>query len=185
MKTQLKTLTFIVSFFFFLSLSAQTDWVTIKIEGEGYRVDFPSQPKKQTNTIPSQIGDLEMKFYILDNSFNPNDDNLVYMSAFTAYPEEYMSNEDPGFKDTVLDGAVNGAVTNVNGKLLSKENIFFNGFPGRTAKIEIQGSTIINQKIVLVDNLLYICQIICMADKDDNKSMKAFFDSFDLIKVKK
>lgn len=162
----------------------ENDWVTVTIKEQGYQVDFPIQPVEKSNVIPSPIGELTMKYLLLDNSSNQNADNLVYMSAYTAYPEEMVKADDVGFTKNLLDGAVNGAVTNVGGKLISQKEIDFKGYPGREAKIEFQSVMVINQRIILVDNLLYICQTICQMSNDDNQKMKTFFDSFDLTEEK-
>ena len=62
------------------------------------------------------------------------------MTSFTEYPTSFFPEGLDTFKrrTTVLDGCVNGAVTNVKGELLSDTKIVFNGYNGRATKIEIE-----------------------------------------------
>lgn len=64
-----------------------------------------------------------------------------------------------------------------------KKKITLNGYPGREIKIQIdQGYIYMNA--YLVENIMYISQVICEIGNDGNKSIKRFMDSFDIIKVK-
>jgi len=169
-----------------LIITAQTsEWVTVKAEAEGYKIDFPEQPIEQSQNVPSEIGDLTMKFFMLDNSSNSNAENIIYMSAYTQYPEDFVIDTSEAFTTSVLDGVVKGAVANVRGELISDTKVVFKEYPGRKIKIEIQGGMVINAQAILVGNLLYIYQTISKKENDDNAKMKTFFNSFDFIETKK
>lgn len=162
------------------------EWHLMRDEIRAYRVDFPKAPEAKTQAVPTALGDLEMHYYMLDlSTSDPTANNLVYMSAFTEYPEGESDYGDESLQQSMLDGSVNGAVSRVNGELISQERIKINGFNGRMAKISIYNNQyIINLQNVLVDNKLYFLQVICNSGAGDNAEMKRFFKSFDLIKMR-
>lgn len=163
-----------------LSHAQDCDWHLTKDIEKGYRVEFPNEPRSESQDIPTALGTLVMDYYMLDLSSEVSTNNLVYMTAVTDYPEDDYSSED--LQNSMLDGSVNGAVGNVNGELVSSEKIKFNGFNGRYAKITISnGLYTIHLKNILVDNTLYFLQVICDSSKDDNEDIKKFFNSFELI----
>ncbi|RNC86290.1 MAG: hypothetical protein ED556_08325 [Winogradskyella sp.] len=182
----MKNLLFAIAFLLTLSLNAQ-DWVTVKDIDLGYRLDFPTTATKDNKDVPTAKGNVVMHTYTAYPA--AGDDNILYMSSFSEYPESFFPE---GLKtqeqiDTVLEGAVNGAVTNVNGTLLSKKDIVFNGYPGRHFKIEVDqaGSTyILTMWNILVDYRMYIVQTIALKGSEENDNFKKFLDSFELIKVK-
>lgn len=117
------------------------------------------------------------------SSSNKKDENLVYMINVTDYPAEAIHSDKKDNLKTFFDGAVNGAVTNVGGKLISQKEVVFKGYPGREIKVDFQdGMAIITMRTILVKNRNYIIQTICETAKDGNKSMTKFFDSFKLLK---
>ena len=164
--------------------SQDCDWVISKDIERGFRLEFPQKPTFESQNVSTAVGAVAMDMYMLDLSASMSGDNLLYMIAYTAYPEGDYSDES--MQQSMLDGSVSGAVSNVNGQLLSTENITFNGFKGRMAKISISnGAYIIWLKNILVDNKLYLLQVITDKSKDssDNKSRQRFYDSFELIKT--
>lgn len=175
---------FLITCFCFSLVGAQDTWVTTSNAEHGYKVDFPKEPKSQSQEVPTEVGNLMMDYYMLDQSADATALNLVYMSAFTSYPasEDYS---DEGLQNSMLDGSVDGAVQNINGKLISSEDIEFQGYRGRYAKISIYNDAyIVNLKNILVDNRLYFIQVITSKANDDNADLKRFMTSFDLIKRK-
>ncbi len=184
----MKKLVFLLFFIFnFSALIAQNhDWVKVKDTVHAYVIEFPSSPEKGSTDVPTVKGNVKMYTYTLQSN---NDDNIVYMTFFTKYPDSFFPE---GLKtlerrNTVLDNAVSGAVTNVKGSLVSKSEIVFNGFNGRDAKIELEsggGQYIIRMKTILVGTSLYSAQVICVKENDDNLNSKYFFNSLELINVK-
>lgn len=180
------TILLITLFIFNLTLAQNGNWVTTKDYEKGYKIDFPSSPKSQSQPVPTAIGEVQMHMYILDNSANANAKNLVLMTAFTEYPLAAFEGQDINseiLQDNLLDSSVNGAVSNVKGDLISSSHIKFDGYNARDAKIEIQGAFIINMKTILVQNKLYMIQVIHNKSNDGNQEAKQFFDSFEFIKT--
>ncbi len=175
----------VVLFMFNITVAQQEEWIAVKDIEKGYRVDFPSQPTGKDQPVSTAVGEVMMKMNMLDQSADLNSDVLIYMIAYTVYPEEGNSYDDPETIDKMLDGSVNGAVQNTNGTLLSSVKGTFNGFGSVESKIAIQsGLYIIHMKGILVSNKLYLIQTICAKEKDNNSNDKRFFESFELIKTK-
>lgn len=163
-----------------LSVTAQT-WETFKSLDHEFSASFPSEPKFQVQKVPSAVGDLDMNMY-MSTPESLNSENMLYSVIRSDYPEDMFVDPSDEFVQNVLDGAVNGAVSNVQGKLVSDVSISFNNFPGRKIKIETSmGMLYINA--YLVNNSMFITQVICAIEKDNNESIKRFQDSFELIKV--
>jgi len=86
-------------------------------------------------------------------------------------------------ESSVLDNAVHGSLNSVKGKLLYNNEIEFNGYPGRSSKIEMNDS-FVYLNIYLVYNTMYMQQVICLNENDNNRDIKQFLNSFELIKTK-
>lgn len=168
-----------------LFVSAQTDkWHQLRSTEWGYEIQFPAKPELTTQQVKSEIGKLKMNIQMYDaSSSKKKDENLVYMVNVTDYPADAVHSDMKDQLSTFFDGAVKGAVSNVGGKLLSQKEVIFEGYPGREIKVDFQnGMAIITMRSILVKNRNYIIQTICETDKDGNKSMTKFFNSFKLLK---
>tara|TARA_Y100001934_G_scaffold267799_1_gene348927 strand:- start:995 stop:1531 length:537 start_codon:yes stop_codon:yes gene_type:complete len=174
---------FITSIFLFVFASTITaqNWEKYKSEELTFIAEFPGTPEKSVQQIQTAVGELDMHMVMYSPS--SGDDNAVYSVIRSDYPEAQFENADESYNNQVLNGAVQGAVSNVQGTLLYDNKVKFNGYPSRDVKIEITGG-FIYIKAYLVENIIFITQVICTEDKDGNESIKRFQDSFDIINVK-
>lgn len=168
---------------FFLSISAvhAQDWEKYKAEDLGFVAYYPSEPKRTVQKINTAVGELDM--HMIMYAPTSSDDNAVYSVIRSDYPKEQFKNADDEYNKTVLDGAVKGAVSNVKGFLNFDHPVKFNGYPGRSIKIQMEGGFIYINAF-LVENSMFITQVICLEDKDHNDSIFRFLNSFELIKTK-
>ena len=179
---------FVLTFGVVISMVAQNDdWYTVKDMGSGYRVDFPCVADKTSNNISTAKGPVLMESYGCYALMA--DKGISFMSSYTEYPVEYFPDglESEAAQDTFFKGSVNGAVTNLNGKLLNEQAITFNGYPGRRIEIEVinQGATyLMTMWSLLVGYEFYIIQTIEESNSSSLETKKQFFDSFELIKIK-
>lgn len=163
----------IVLLFVSLSISAQ-NWTTHRNTDLAFRAEFLGEPKSSVQKVPTDIGDIDMHMTSDDTAEG------IYMSIIRSdYPEGTMTNTK-----TALDGAVNGATTNVKGTLVFDKEDRFNGFPGRKIKIKAQGM-FLYMNVYLVDDSMYVAQVVCVDDKDNDPLIDKFLNSFDIIRVKK
>jgi hypothetical protein len=96
-----------------------------RFEGDGFAIDLPGEPTSDTQTVPTQAGDIEVTLYSVDT------DDASVAVAVTVLP--------PG-TPIDLDGAVNGAATNVGGEVVESETGEFDGYETRDATISVAAS---------------------------------------------
>lgn len=155
------------------------DWLVY--EGNGWTANFPSDPEESQKTIPTAIGEQTMHIYMYTEPNQQVADNIVYAAIQTIFPDTLVSSAKTEMIDPLMRNSIDGAVKNVQGQLLSESVISLGEFPGREVKISFQqGAGIINLRIYLVKNTLYMLQAICEKSKDDNASAKRFMHSFKL-----
>ena len=174
---------FITSIFLFICASTITaqDWEKYKSEELAFIAEFPGTPQKTVQQVQTAVGELDMHMVMYTPT--STDDNAVYSIIRSDYPEAQFENADEEYNEDVLNGAVKGAVSNVQGTLVYENKLKFNGYPSRDVKIQMTGG-FIYIKAYLVENSMFITQVICTEDKEDNESIKRFQDSFDIINVK-
>jgi hypothetical protein len=125
--------------------SAQQTWhVYASVPGR-FRIEFPGTPSAQPpNPIQTAVGPVNI------NSVDLDLPNVGYYAAtFTDYPPNAVGNPD-----AVLEGAKNGAVSNVHGVLGDEKKIVVQGNKGLDLRIAASGHTIF-QRLVVVQNRLY------------------------------
>jgi hypothetical protein len=171
----------IIILFLNVTVLMSQDWTKYKNEELNFIADYPSAPVKSIQEIETAVGILDMHMVMCTPT--SGDDNVIYSIIRSDYPKEQFENATDDYNNSVLDGAVEGAVSNVKGKLIFDNKITFNGYPGRSIKISITGA-FLYLKPILVENIMFIVQVICVEENDKNKSIKRFMDSFDIIKTK-
>src|SRR5262245_35052076 len=117
----------------FASASAQT-WLEFRPEGIGYSVEMPGQWELSSQDVPTAIG--SMKAYMAA----VNMPTRAYMTMYMTYPADAIRGRPI---DTVLDGARDGAVANVKGKLRSEQRLTINGLPAREITIDAPNNLVL------------------------------------------
>ncbi len=167
----------IVASFSFVS---QDGWVQFK--SHGFAAEFPKKPEVDSQVVPSGIGDLILNTFMYQPS-QAGDDNLVYAVMLTKYPDSLMKSNDAAFTKTVFRNAIDGAVKNAGGKLLSEKEIALDDYPGREVRIDYQnGVAVIKMRMYMAKSTMYLIQTIAEPTKENNKSEVRFMNSFKLEK---
>lgn len=162
------------------TISAQ-DWTKYKSEDLAFVAWYPDSPEKTVQKVQTAVGELDM--HMIMYAPTEDDENAVYSVIRSDYPEDQFKDADDEYNAGVLDGAVKGAVSNVKGTLVFDNKVKLNGYPGRSIKIQIDGGYIyINA--YLVENTMYITQVICLVENDNNDEIDRFLNAFDILKVK-
>ena len=99
---------------------SSSSWETIS--DEGFTLTMPGTPSKNDDTIPSAAGPLPLRMYTLSKGFEG------YITGYTEYPDIVFTSTEP---EKLLDGAQQGAISNVKGEVTSQRSITLNGHPGR------------------------------------------------------
>ena len=174
---------FLTSIFLFVFTSTviAQDWEKFKSEELAFIAEFPGTPEKSVQQIKTAVGELDMHM-VAYSTVNTND-NAFYGIIRSDYPKEQFSDMSEEKIKSILDGAVNGAVNNVNGTLESDKKVTLNGYPGRKIKIKATGMEMF-MNAYLVDNIMYIAQVISMEGSVNTENLNKFLDAFDIINVK-
>lgn len=157
------------------ALGAQTpagqtlDWQTYSYPPDGFSASFPAAPQLSKQNIPTSAGTFELRGYLVD----------LGTVAFYVGVNDYgtaVSGRDP---QTVLAGAMNGAVSNVKAHVLSTQKVTLGVYPGVTFEAE-NDSLHFSGRIYLVGSTLY--QTFAANPLGPvNPDAARFLDSFQLI----
>ena len=157
----------------------QADWLVYN--AKDWKVNFPDAPVQSTKIIPTAIGDQTMHIYMYQVPQNAIKDNMVYSVIQTIFPDSVVNSDKTDLLEDFFRNSVDGAVKNVEGRLLSESSISYNSYPGREIKIAFHNdAAIINARLYLVKNSIYFLQAICEKSQDNNESVKIFMESFAL-----
>lgn len=162
--------------------SFEDKWFLMTAEEFGYQIEFPKEPVANTQTINTKAGPVDMHINLLDLTQDGEDKNMVYLSSFAEYDESLVHSNKVDQLDDFFKETVEGLVKGVNGKLLVQNKIQLGEYQGREMKIDFQnGIAIIWVRVYLVENRVYMLQIISKTENDGNPSIKRFMDSFSLL----
>jgi len=163
-----------------LSFKPIDDWTMVATEN--CKIYFPHQPTDQSGTVNTAKGNLKLNIYSYNAATNNGDDNLAYILTETEYPDSLINSGNNNELDAFFKNSIDGIVNNFHGKLVNESKTAIQGFPGRQVKLDIQqGKSVMNIRLYLVKNRLYMLEIVTAADKDDNSSIEKFMNSFELI----
>ena len=122
------TLIFLISF---ININAQDSWSSFGSKEIGFKIQFPKTPKEDSQMVDTDIGKIKMNLFTYDASQNKLDDNLIYGINFSKYPEELISSDMTELLEEFYRNSIDGAVENVNGKILSEKDIFYKDYTGK------------------------------------------------------
>ena len=157
---------------FFLASCSTLDKVNLRSfspENNNFSVLMPGNPRFQTQTVNTAVGLIEIKMYISEV------DGIAYLIDSNEYPEKVIETSPK----LILDGARNGAVKNVYGKLISETIISLDGYPGRELNIAIADGGA-RARIYLVKNALYQLIVVGPGEKLYLGHVHRMFESFKL-----
>jgi hypothetical protein len=171
-----------IGIFSLVSFTFSDTWFQLTSIAYKYKIEFPEKPEETPNVLETKIGKLKMNMFVYDASKSKTDENLVYLVNFTEYPDSLINSDMKDKMPAFFRNSIDGAVTNVHGKLLSEKDIEKRGFPGREIRVDFKdGLAVIKMRIYLVKNKMYLIEVITETKKDFNKSIDRFMDSFDLL----
>jgi hypothetical protein len=161
------------------------DWITYISKDKSFKIKFPAQPVEQQ--MPPQFGTMG-SLLIACSPEKGKDDNAIYWLNVTDFPPDKINSDlAKDVQDKFIKTQASSIIRMV-GNVLSEENISINNFPGiymkgevtqRVTKEEEKG--LIYVKVFLVKSKIYQLMTSCALEKKDNPSIKAFFDSFELL----
>ncbi len=130
------------------------DWQEYTIEGSDFYVKLPEPPEKKVQEIPSTQGIITM------NMLTCIDGQMNFIVSFSDYPATSLNNVN---LDSFFIQARDGAVKNIQGKLISEKIIKYNDYPGREIKFSVmEEKAMVKNRFYLVKNRLY--QVMAIVD---------------------
>lgn len=147
-------------------------WVTHEATADGYSILLPKTPMQQTQfamgaTVTMAVCDL-----------GPTGAYMVAASRIPLLAPGQTIDANP-----LLDGAVNGAVANVGGKLINQKTISLDGNPGR--EIDFEGSRggqtfTARARIYIANGKIYQMLFLGPSSNQPTADIQKCFDSFKL-----
>ena len=153
-----------------MGASAQSDtWKTYSYPADGFSIGAPGEPQMSQLDVPTNAGTFPVHMY----SVSPG--NAQLMVAMNDYGSA-VNGKDP---KTVVDGAMHGAVANVQGHLIQSSSITIgknlgDSFEAETDQAHVSG------RIYLVGSVLYQLMVFTPLNQSYADTAR-FFDSFKLI----
>lgn len=155
-----------------LAACAGGSWEEFTSTEGAFSVLMPKKPSRETQTVDTSLGPIEIQFFSAELA------DTVYMVAYSDYPAAFVAQSNPV---VILDGARDGAVANVKGKLVSEHVIFIGGNTGRELRIEIPDAKMTAvSRIFLVNNRLYQVMALMPAERFSSDEITTYLDSFAL-----
>ena len=140
-----------------------------------FTVLMPGKPKAQNQVLDTPVGKVDMVM------FTAGSNKAGCVVAYADYPAQLINTTDP---QKTLDGARDGAVKNVNGRLVSETSIYFHGLPARDVRIEIPGKAFVTGRFILASPRFYELLFIAPTDTGREQDISKFFNSFTIDGVK-
>ena len=158
------------------------DWKEYTPEHGKCAVLMPGQPTIEEKIVHTELGEIKLNIFMYQPARN-SDDNLIYSMSYADYPEGSSIHSDSTeiLKD-FFNKSRDGAIANIQGKLLSETSESIQGYPGREQRIAVKnGLAIVRFRSFLVKNRFYNLQVITPAANNFNKSINRFMNSFKLL----
>jgi hypothetical protein len=153
-------------------VSPQPAWVTLSPPGAGFSVEVPGSAKESTLNVPSPAGQLAAHVYQVSSP----DGRMEYDVVYSDYPSGIILQPDGA-----LNGARDGAVKQVGGRLLSEQKLMLGEFPGKEIRIEVATNRIAaRQRFYLVKLRLYQLVLLVPLGTPEPTDADRFFNSFKL-----
>jgi len=148
------------------------EWLNFESESGRFSVLFPDEPDEQVESVQTAIGVIESQFFMVTQK------DMAYSVNLADYPPEMIA---AGDTQQMLDGARDGAVSNVNGELLEEKELTLSGHPGREFKVKVEDEGIIvRARIYLVNERLYVIQALSKERLASSEDIDKFLNSFEL-----
>lgn len=137
-----------------------------------FRINFPVAPKVESQTIPTEVGNMEMITYLYEKSITE-----AFMVAISDYPTAMI---EAGDVNSLLEGAKNGFLGELGLSIVEENNISLGNNPGMYFKASNETYFVVF-KDYLVKNRLYQIGIMRDGSFPSDEAINSFINSFELI----
>ena len=144
---------------------ATETWVPVS--AAGFTMEMPAEPEQDTFEAPSALGPISVDTWLVEE----NDSAVAF--AVNDLPEESTA----GGADPVLQGAVDGASSNLGGTTVSDEAVEGLDYPARDAEIAATSEgtdVVVFLRAMLIDSQLV--QLQSLGPAENREEIEATFD---------
>jgi len=154
----------------------------------GYRIWLPAKPTKQVLNVPTPAGTVAFHAQMVNLKGHGCGHHLgcTFIVGWGDYPAKFMKHSMP---ETLLNRSRDGAIRNINGKLVREVRINLDGWPGRIVmvskaappRVPVKQLTL-QMRMFMVRNRFYQLQALCAAPHAAAPIINRVLDSFRLWK---
>lgn len=145
-----------------------------------FEIGFPGTPSDESKTIDSELGKLSLNIQVYEPKGKT--ENMVYVAMETKYPESAADQDDTYSLNVFYKKSIDGSLASINGELISITDIYYEKKLGKEFKCYFsEGKALVVYHIYYIDDTLYSFGVITTPEKDNNKKMEKYFESFKLI----
>jgi len=149
-------------------------WQTYTAPDAKFSVRLPGKANVETKPVPGDDGKTTSLTLI---GVEPTRD--------TAYTCSYFDSESLGKKppEQALEASMAGSLTKIQGTVISLQHITVQGYPGIDWHARARGNSLVDARMILVGNRLYMIMAVARADGDrEPKTVQRVFESFKVLK---
>jgi hypothetical protein len=155
--------------------AAADGWATFTSQADGFSVDLPGEPQTSTQSMDSALGELTFHFF----QFTDGESGAFYAVTYNDYPVDMAAEDlDP---ESVLQGGLEA--TAQGSEVENVQRIEVQGHPAIEGEANLQGSTHVWYRGILVNNRLYqlLMGAPATAKSESSNEARRFIESFTLL----
>lgn len=147
-------------------------WAEYRPPGIGFALEMPSGWTAQVQDIGTAIGPVKGYMVSIETG------GLAYLSMYIPYPPDKVRGKPLG---PILDGAREGAVSNVKGHLRSEQQVTFGSYPGRRIIIDAPGDLVLVHEFFMMDATLVQAVVVGHAGVENDANAQRFLGSLKVV----
>jgi hypothetical protein len=148
-------------------------WSEYRSDKGNFKVLLPDQPKEQISTQQTAAGEVKTTINMVEAG------DVAVGVGYNDLPPDAVRDQD---STVLLENGRDGAVKNINGKLISDKLVALGAYPGLEFSAEVQQDYRYLARIYLIKDRLYQLVFLAPQDQIDDATVARFFDSFELLR---
>jgi len=149
----------------------QPEWKEFVAKDGRFKISMPGTPKKRELETESDFGKGVLYMNVVEVG------KTMYAANYCDFPAEVKK----ATLQQVYDSSRDGAVANMEGKLVSEKNVKLGKHPGREIRINVaEGKRLFRVRVYLVEQRLYQVVVFGTPETATSKDADKFLDSFKL-----
>jgi hypothetical protein len=155
-----------------LSCSREVDWLAFSSHEGGFMVEAPGILTERIASIQTMMGPVQFTTYVLEK------DKVLYMVGYSDWPDSLVEKG----ADELLDFAIQGAISNLKGRILRNTSIALGKYQGRELIVDQPTK---NQehaiRVYLVGSRMYQLSVVIPKRDEFKENRTRFLDGFRLL----